>query len=703
MGCAPSAPIEPDGPIAIDIPSMFKAVDTDGDGFLTKEELTTYMRDRANRAQEEIDALFKLMDKDSDGKITQDEVAEALAAIESGPSPLEDMMAERPAPSAAVFNELCNKSKTPVCIELVEERAITLKQLGLAFKHASMRCRKEGWLGSRPDAEGKWHYVRLKPSTINLYDLCAHVIKPATHRQTLPGSDIYPSYVELVANGAQPPEFFISHFWGESVLDFCACLRQHSMDREVGGGKCVKYQTGQPSIDNANQLTLSGIKGPSNKVGGNNADKPWEKVSQPHNKYKCMGAPGFDAKYWVCAYANRQWNLGADVTEDPSQSSFHRAIKRSKGTVAILDQAGKYWTRIWCDYEVYVALEGSDAEFTFDVYTATPGTFDQCSPHSELPALFKEAVGLCDGVVPCDTNALYPSLAGLMKLKREANFPIYQQKGGMGVQLQNGDASMKSDKTHILNAIAGNTADSAALNAEPPTEHKAFDALNAKLTGRMAAKAFLGAALRGDEALAKDAIAKISHPDARLTEVSINFATIEMNGKAPENATIAALLNQLVAALPSTLEVLHIELTPDLKDLGPLPERCPNLRELVLTGCVNLGSLPDLAPLAPTLKVLNLTACEDLQKRPPDVSKLSLKDYKPPSNLTGFQAVMIKEMLHVMFPSMPEWMVKKMPVYTIMMGGMAAGTAAAGASMSAGATVDVVGVAKMLSEIRWAP
>ena len=67
MGCAPSAPIEPDGPIAIDIPSMFKAVDTDGDGFLTKEELTTYMRDRANRAQEEIDALFKLMDKDSDG------------------------------------------------------------------------------------------------------------------------------------------------------------------------------------------------------------------------------------------------------------------------------------------------------------------------------------------------------------------------------------------------------------------------------------------------------------------------------------------------------------------------------------------------------------------------------------------------------------------------------------------------------------
>ena len=666
MGCGASAiapEIDESAPPVIDIASMFGALDTDGDGFVTLEELTSYLKDRG-RSQAEIETLFKLMDKDGDGKVTQEEAAAAVTESEGGPSPLEDLMAERPAPSAAVFDELLNKAKTPVTIDLVEERAITLKQLGLAFKHAASRCRKEGWLGKKQGPDGRWNFKKLTPMTINLYDLCAHVIMPATHRTPLASTDnVFPSYVELVADGAQPPDYFVSHYWGEAVLDFIVCLRQHSIDREVGGGKaCVYLDQKQGRGQQGATVTLGNKQIAGTGMGKRNSAKPWEPIKQPHTQFAQMPKAGDKAKYWVCAYANRQWNLGGDVTEDPSQSSFHRAIRRSKGTVAILDSAGTYWSRIWCDYEVYVALEGAHEErYTFDVYTACQGVLDQCSfMQADKPPLFCEAVGLTDGLCAGDEKAMYPSLAGMMKLRREANFPAFQQRKGLQVQLQNGDASMDSDKTHILNAIAGNSADSAALNATPPDAHPAFDAVNGKLSGRIASQSFVSACFRGDVDFAEKVIAAIANPASKLTELRLNFATIEPGDHRPEpNPTHQAMLSKLVAVLPETLEVLHIEMTPSLADLSELVTRCPRLREISLNGCVNLTSLPDLSPLAPTLKVLKLTSCDLLVKNKPDVSKLSLTTHNPPSDLKGFQKLMIAEMLEAMMPGMPKWMAEK--------------------------------------------
>ena len=50
----------------------------------------------------------------------------------------------------------------------------------------------------------------------------------------------------------------------------------------------------------------------------------------------------------MCAYANRQWSLAGDVTDDPSQTSFHRAMRLSFGTIAIVDRNGMYFSRVWC-------------------------------------------------------------------------------------------------------------------------------------------------------------------------------------------------------------------------------------------------------------------------------------------------------------------------------------------------------------------
>ena len=43
------------------------------------------------------------------------------------------------------------------------------------------------------------------------------------------------------------------------------------------------------------------------------------------NHAKVRGLASTDA-YWVCAYANSQHDLSNDVTSDPAQSSFSRAL-----------------------------------------------------------------------------------------------------------------------------------------------------------------------------------------------------------------------------------------------------------------------------------------------------------------------------------------------------------------------------------------
>ena len=58
---------------------------------------------------------------------------------------------------------------------------------------------------------------------------------------------------------------------------------------------------------------------------------------------------GDDAAYWVCAYANNQHELGADVDNpDPSQSAFARAIELAdKKVLSVIDEEGVTFDRIW--------------------------------------------------------------------------------------------------------------------------------------------------------------------------------------------------------------------------------------------------------------------------------------------------------------------------------------------------------------------
>ena len=59
------------------------------------------------------------------------------------------------------------------------------------------------------------------------------------------------------------------------------------------------------------------------------------------------------ASYWVCGYAIRQHAVGLDVTDDPEESAFRRAMKLADGVLLVLDENAIPFDRIWCDSEFF--------------------------------------------------------------------------------------------------------------------------------------------------------------------------------------------------------------------------------------------------------------------------------------------------------------------------------------------------------------
>eukprot|EP00746_Dinoflagellata_sp_MGD_P165758 gnl/MRDRNA2_/MRDRNA2_95217_c0_seq1.p1 gnl/MRDRNA2_/MRDRNA2_95217_c0~~gnl/MRDRNA2_/MRDRNA2_95217_c0_seq1.p1 ORF type:complete len:952 (+),score=158.50 gnl/MRDRNA2_/MRDRNA2_95217_c0_seq1:76-2856(+) len=196
-------------------------------------------------------------------------------------------------------------------IPLTEHRAIRLQQLMDVQQQIALRCESEGWQGL--------HGAPLTPVSVNLYDAMKYYVKPMTEGCAC-------SYVELVADGPQKPDYFVSHWWGEVTQHFVECLEAFAKDHLRGSWSYDQFHPDSTA-------------------------------------------------YWVCAYANNQWSLGGDVSADPAVSSFRRAMEISSGVVSIVDSNATCWTRVWCCYEVFCALIKSDRtkEYTYDVYTTGAG------------------------------------------------------------------------------------------------------------------------------------------------------------------------------------------------------------------------------------------------------------------------------------------------------------------------------------------
>ena len=179
-------------------------------------------------SEADIDGLYRLVDTDADGTLSRLELRAGLSQALAGAPGLERLLALHDTSSATVdFSELKNANHTAVKIVDTAERAVTLGQLGLVLGHVEKRVEREAWIGQREGkgaGKGGWTTVKLTLPDVNLYDCLKYVIKPATLADRC-------SLVELMAEGPQLPDYFVSHWWGEAIVEFLDCLVQHATDR----------------------------------------------------------------------------------------------------------------------------------------------------------------------------------------------------------------------------------------------------------------------------------------------------------------------------------------------------------------------------------------------------------------------------------------------------------------------------------------
>jgi len=138
----------------------------------------------------------------------------------------------------------------------VECKGITLRQLRAVWANVALRCVSEGW----KDYKGNF----LVPHKITLYDVNKYVIKLFTAEQEISFVEAFP-----LTSRQQLPRFYISHWWGEPLIQFIQILEQAILYFRV----------------------ICSIYDEKNRGGGMTPNTP----------------------VWVCAYSNKQWAPRDDI------------------------------------------------------------------------------------------------------------------------------------------------------------------------------------------------------------------------------------------------------------------------------------------------------------------------------------------------------------------------------------------------------
>ena len=119
----------------------------------------------------------------------------------------------------------------------------------------------------------------------NMHYVVGNVVIPLTARSQT-------SFVALW--GGRAVDFFVSHSWGTSFQHFVQCLRHHA--------------------------------------------------SSASSALSALSAP--DAAYWICSFANNQWDVAADLGDHIMDSAFARVLQSGvRGVVMVLDQQVQPLTR----------------------------------------------------------------------------------------------------------------------------------------------------------------------------------------------------------------------------------------------------------------------------------------------------------------------------------------------------------------------
>jgi len=374
-----------------------------------------------------------------------------------------------------------------------EFNGITPRQLRAVMAMIIRRCEKEEWR----DFKGNL----LTPDKVTLYEVDRYIIKPFT-------VETQSSFVQSLPStaGPQPPRLFVSHWWGETVSDFLECIEQAIIDFRV----------------NYNDNTDS-------RGGGMTDDTP----------------------VWICAYANNQWLLSGDITKDPKESGFTKAMEVAEGrTITILDKEGIVFSRIWCIFELYLTLTNSQVgtaeenskDGLWAVYTAHLHTYKDSIGDKEEE---RKALGIISGGATSDGGD------SQIISDREAAFPYNLIEKSLSIKVEVAEASVEDDRIHILNSIVGRSIED--IDDVPLGDHGNYVQLNNSLSGTFASSiATLQRASNEDDKGWEKMIKALSNGSTK-GEMLFGFGS-----DGPFGGLTAARATQMVAHLPLTIDECDI-------------------------------------------------------------------------------------------------------------------------------------------------
>eukprot|EP00930_Biecheleria_cincta_P038436 TRINITY_DN26405_c0_g1_i1.p1 TRINITY_DN26405_c0_g1~~TRINITY_DN26405_c0_g1_i1.p1 ORF type:complete len:925 (-),score=131.48 TRINITY_DN26405_c0_g1_i1:136-2910(-) len=429
-----------------------------------------------------------------------------------------------------------------------ERRGISLEQLETVLK--LMRNNMAELYDTAPRNLSKTGMQPLHVDSYNLYHVSEWVIKPATMSVPCNGATSC-SFVELVAREEQMPVWFISHWWGEPVESFFACVRHHSYVRKIEN---------------------------------------------------CF--------YWVCAYANRQHELGSEVTHDPRESSFYRAMQLSRGVVLILnpklqnDPPAVALQRIWVQFEEAMSwkiADERDGDFLYDIVTSDSRQ-DGCFEGSWRTAT-AFPVMLADGLTNKDMEG--NSRPFVSKRRREAGFPIEIMEAALNAEILKAQASREDDRTHILNALTR-----CPLDRKPLKQAEAYDMTDRRLHALIAA-AVWPAVMDGSVSISETTLSNALAQDEWRRRLVLDFS----------NCARLSNLEGLASGLAGPKEDSHEDIAglQSLEYLKLSFDACNNLKALsplhrVFELFRNLKTLYLSAAPAKSLEVFEDNLLEGLQK-----------------------------------------------------------------------------------------
>jgi len=546
---------------------MFGEMDRHGKGTLNFEEMREFL-EKGNPDMTKVDlySLFRSIDKDGNRAVTFEEFVEYLF---SPPPPALPVLAAsgkgaEPKPGSranvsAIYEEFPFKGY----IDDTEDRGITPMQL---LKVATYVAAHGGeWIDNAPPHISRTSGEIISIQWANLYHIDSWLIRPGTRRADC-------AFVELLTCKRQRPKWFVSHWWGESIRQFVACIEKHR----------------------------------------------WLRQMSPD-----------DDPYWVCAYANRQHSLAKEIVDDPRETSFCKALTLAKGVLLVLNDASPHqdaampFTRVWCSFEVSLALDLRGNSFWLDVAAAKEGPAIRADGSIELG----ETEVLTQGLVDVDHGDMRA------KFSREANFSLQVMREGLSVEIQKAEASVEKDRKAILNCLCGK--DAANLGEEPLREHDNYDVTNQRLRRIFAVAMLTKAIASGKDDLVLDLLVTIG-VDSSCKDLSFCFATWSTE----DLDSVAACLSNLIS-----LETLALDFQDctrlwnvnalggsfaQLKKLKVLKlefYKCTDLKDVneLFKGVAHLKALTELKVDLNRTQVASVDALGDSLKELTEVQTLVLK------------------------------------------------------------------------------